>query len=227
MRVAILFSGGKDSTFALKVALEQGWDVRYLVTMVSERDDSWMFHHPCIEQTKLQSQAVGIKQLLKTTSGVKEEEVKDLVEVLLGIKDEIDGVVSGALASRYQKDRIDALCKELDLRSIAPLWGKNQQMFMQEIVDSGMDAIIVGVSCEGMGKEWLGRIIDSRAINDLQKLNERFGINVAGEGGEFETFVMDAPFFKKRIVFGEMEKKWDAETNSGYIICKNAKLIDK
>lgn len=195
--------------------------------MISERDDSWMFHHPCIEQTKLQSHAVGIKQLLKTTSGMKEEEVNDLGEVLRSIKDEIDGVVSGALASRYQKDRIDALCKELDLRSVAPLWGKDQTLFLKNVVDSGMDVAIVGVSCEGMGEEWLGRIIDSRTVEDLQKLNERFGINVAGEGGEFETFVMDAPFFKKRIVFGEMEKKWDAETNSGYIICKNAKLIDK
>ncbi len=222
-----MFSGGKDSTFALKVALEQGWDVKYLITMISERDDSWMFHHPCIELTKIQSQAIGIKQLVKRTTGKKEEELKDLTDILNRVKGDIDAVVSGAIASRYQKDRIDAICKELDLRSIAPLWGKNQAMFLKDVIDSRMDVIFISVSCEGMDKKWLGRKIDSQALEDLKKLNERYGINVAGEGGEYETFVTDGPMFKKRVLLGEVEKVWDKKTNSGYIICKETKLLDK
>lgn len=227
MRVAVMFSGGKDSTFSLKVALDQGWDVKYLVTMISERDDSWMFHHPCIELTKLQSQAVGIKQLLKKTSGRKEDELKDLAEVLEGIKGEIDAVVSGAVASRYQKDRIDAVCKELDLRSIALLWGKNQLKLLEDEVDSGLDIVITGVAAEGFDKSWLGRKIDADAIKELKKLNEMHGINIAGEGGEYETFVVDGPIFKRRIELGGIEKVWDDSTGSGYIICKDAKLINK
>lgn len=227
MRVAVMFSGGKDSTFSLKVALDQGWDVKYLVTMISERDDSWMFHHPCIELTKLQSQAVGIKQLLKKTSGRKEDELKDLAEVLEGIKGEIDAVVSGAVASRYQKDRIDAVCKELDLRSIALLWGKNQLKLLEDEVDSGLDIVITGVAAEGFDKSWLGRKIGVDAIKELKKLNGMHGINIAGEGGEYETFVVDGPIFKRRIELGGIEKVWDDSTGSGYIICKDAKLINK
>ncbi len=227
MRVAILFSGGKDSTFSLKVALDQGWDVRYLVTMVSERDDSWMFHHPCIELTSLQSQAIGITQLMRRTSGLKESEIGDLAVVLNSIKDEIDGVVSGAIASRYQKDRIDAVCKELGLRSLSPLWGKNQEILLKEMIESGMDIILTGVSCEGMGPEWLGRMVDSSCLEELKRLNEAYGVNVSGEGGEYESFVMDAPFFKKRIGFEEVERIWDDGINRGYLVCKGAKLIDK
>ena len=207
--------------------MDQGWDVKYLVTMMSERDDSWMFHHPCIELTKLQSQAVGIRQLLKKTSGRKEDELRDLAEALEGIKDDVDAVVSGAVASRYQKDRIDAVCKELDLRSIALLWGKNQLKLLEDEVDSGLDIVITGVAAEGFDKSWLGRKIDADAIKELKKSNEMHGINIAGEGGEYETFVMDGPIFKRRIGLGNIEKVWDDSTGSGYIICKDAKLINK
>lgn len=227
MRVAVLFSGGKDSTFSLKVALDQGWDVRYLVTMVSERDDSWMFHRPCAELTKLQADAIGIKHIVRRTGGEKEKELEDLMAALRKISGDVDAVVSGAVASRYQKDRIDAVCKELDLRSIALLWGKNQLKLLEDEVDSGLDIVITGVAAEGFDKSWLGRKIDADAIKELKKLNEMHGINIAGEGGEYETFVVDGPIFKRRIELGGIEKVWDDSTGSGYIICKDAKLIHK
>lgn len=227
MRVAVLFSGGKDSTFALNVALEHGWDVKYLVTIMPQRDDSWMFHHPCIQLTELQAEAIGVPHITKKTSGEKEKELDDLIETLKLIKSDIDAVVSGAVASRYQKDRIDAVCKELGLRSITPLWGKNQLKLVEAEVDAGFDIIFSGVSSAGLDKDWLERIIDSQMIEKLKEVNEKYGINIAGEGGEYETFVMDGPIFKKRIVFDEIQKVWDEKTESGYIICKGAKIIDK
>lgn len=227
MRVAVLFSGGKDSTFALNVALEQGWDVRYLMTIMPQREDSWMFHHPCIELTKLQAEAIGIPHITKTTSGEKEKELEDLVQALKEIGDEVDAVVSGAVASRYQKDRIDVVCKELGLRSITPLWGKDQLSLVQAEVEAGFDIIFSGVSSAGLDKSWLGRLMDSQTIEDLKDVHRKHGINIAGEGGEYETFVMDGPIFKKRVMFGDIEKVWDSETENGYIICKGEKLIDK
>jgi len=227
MRVAVLFSGGKDSTFALNVALGQGWDVKYLVTILPERDDSWMFHHPCIERTKLQAEAIGVPHLTRKTGGEKEKELEDLIAVLGKIKDEIDAIVSGAVASRYQKDRIELVCKELELRSITPLWGKDQLKLVQAEIDAGFDIIFSGVSSAGLGKDWLGRILDVQIVEKLKEVHEKHGINVSGEGGEYETFVMDGPIFKKRVVFDDIEKIWNEATESGYIICKNAKLIDK
>jgi diphthine-ammonia ligase len=227
MRVAVLFSGGKDSTFALKVALDQGWDVKYLVSIVPERDDSWMFHRPCMELTELQAEAIGITHVLKSTSGEKEKELEDLMDALKRIKPEIDAVVSGAIASRYQKDRVDMVCKEIGLRSIAPLWGKDQYKLVKQQIDADFDTIFVGVSAEGLGKNMLGAMLDSRTLEMLKEAHEKHGINIAGEGGEYETFVIDGPIFKKRVAFNEVEKVWDDETQSGYIICKGAKLIDK
>lgn len=227
MRVAVLFSGGKDSTFALNVALEQGWDVKYLVTIMPTRDDSWMFHHPCIELTALQAESIGIPHLMRKTSGEKEKELEDLVKALKTIKSEIDAIVSGAVASRYQKDRIELVCKELELRSITPLWGKDQLKLVQAEIDAGFDIIFSGVSSAGLGKDWLGRILDTQNFERLKEVHEKHGINLSGEGGEYETFVMDGTIFKKRVVFEEIEKIWDNDTESGYIICKGAKLIDK
>lgn len=227
MRVAVLFSGGKDSTFTTHVALEQGWDVKYLVTILPKRSDSWMFHHPCIELTKLQAESIGIKQIVKKTSGEKEKELDDLINALKVVKPEVDAVVCGAVASRYQKDRIDAVCKELDLRSITPLWGKDQLNLLQDEIDARFDIIFSGVSSAGLDKEWLGRVLDSQMVERLKEVHEKYGINISGEGGEYETFVMDGPIFKKRVVFEEIEKVWDSDTASGYIICKEAKLIDK
>lgn len=227
MRIAILFSGGKDSTFALHVAIEQGWDVRYLVTILPASNESWMFHHPCIELTKLQAEAIGIKQIVRATTGEKEKELEDLIAALKEISGDVDAIVSGAVASRYQKDRIDAVCKELGLKSIVPLWGKTQLKLLQDEVAAGLEIIITGVAAEGFDENWLGRKVDAETINKLKQLSEKFGINAAGEGGEYETFVTDGPIFKRRVEFGNVKKIWDERTASGYIICKDAKLIDK
>lgn len=213
--------------FALNVALSEGWKVKYLVTMLPVQSDSWMFHHPCIKLTELQAEAIGIKHILQKTRGEKEKELEDLTAVLQKISEEIDGVVSGAVASSYQKDRIDSVCKNLGLHSITPLWEKDQLKLLKDEVATGFGIMITGVAAEGFDESWLGRRIDTNTINELKRLNEKFGINPAGEGGEYETFVIDSPIFKKRIELGEVEKIWDEKTNSGYIICKNAKLINK
>jgi len=227
MRVAVLFSGGKDSTFAAHVALQQGWDVRCLVTLLPKRADSWMFHHPCAELAKLQAEAMGIRHVARETSGEKEKELEDLVAVLKSVAGEVDAVVSGAVASRYQKDRIDAVCKELGLRSLAPLWGKDQLTLLREELGAGLEIVMTAVAAEGLDARWLGRRIDADAANELALLNKKFGINISGEGGEYETLVTDAPFFRKKIKLGEIEKTWDDETSSGFIICKDAKLVSK
>jgi len=195
--------------------------------MIPARSDSWMFHHPCAELTKLQAEAMGIKHVMWETAGEKEKELEDLTAAIRSIKDDIDAVVSGAVASRYQKDRIDAVCKELDLRSICPLWGKDQLKLLRDEIDAGLEIVMTAAAAEGLDASWLGRRIDDAATNELAALNKKYGINVALEGGEGETFVTDAPFFKKKVDLGKIEKVWDDDTSSGYIICKDAKLVNK
>ncbi|NJE05029.1 TIGR00289 family protein [Thermococcus sp. M36] len=221
MRVAVLYSGGKDSNYALYWALKQEFEVKYLVSMVSESDESYMYHVPNIHLTELQAKAVGIPLIKGFTSGEKEKEVEDMKAVLEGLK--IDGVVAGALASEYQKQRVDRVAKELGIESFAPAWHRDPVDYMRELVGI-FDIVMVGTAAYGLDRGWLGRRIDEKALEELVKLHEKYKIHVAGEGGEFETFVRDAPFFRARIVFDEVEKRWSECSYSGVLEVKRAHL---
>ncbi len=200
-----------------------GWEVSFLVTMVPQRADSWMFHYPNIQMADLFAEAVGIPLLKAETSGVKEVEVEDLKRVLTGL--DVEAVVSGAIASQYQKDRVDRICKELGKRHVAPLWHEEPLKLLKEIVALKMDVIFVGVYAHGFDRTWLGRIIDEKAVDDLIELNRRFQVSLVGEGGEYETLVLDAPFFGKRIDLVDAERVW--EKTSGYLDVRRAVLVGK
>ncbi len=227
MKLAALFSGGKDSVYAVYQMINQGHDMKYLVTMKPKRPDSWMFHKPLVEFTNLQAESMGIKQIIAETEGEKENELVDMKNALEKIKDEIDGVVSGALASNYQKVRVDKICEELGLESIAPLWQADQLQRLREEIKQGFKIMITAVAAEGFDESWLGKIIDEKVIDDLEKLHKKFGIHPGFEGGEAESFVLDCPIFKKKIEIKDFKKVWDAKTSSGYIEVRNAKLVDK
>ena len=225
MNVAVLFSGAKDSTFAIYKAMSRGMNVKYLVTILPRTNESYMFHYPNVRWTKLQAQALGIRLVTQKTEGEKERELEDLEEILKPLKPEIQGVVSGALESRYQKTRIDNICRKLGLKSFAPHWQRSMRDYLQDIIVSGFKVIITSVSAEGMGKEWLGRKLDHSAIKDLEKLSRKYGIHKGFEGGEAETFVLDGPIFNKRIEIIRARKEWDGVR--GIYIIEEAKLVDK
>src|SRR4030042_2924535 len=108
MKVAALFSGGKDSTYAIYIAQQYGWNVTNLVTIISENKDSWMYHTLNIHLTEKQAESMNIPLVKKVTKGEKEKELDDLEEILKDL--DIDGVISGALASEYQRTRIEKIC---------------------------------------------------------------------------------------------------------------------
>lgn len=223
MRVAALITGGKDSALALYRALKLGYEVKVLVTMIPQREDSWMFHFPNIHLSDLFAEAVEIPLVKAETVGIKETELKDLKNLLATL--DVDGVVSGAISSRYQKIRIDKVCQELNLESIAPLWQEDSMQLLKEIINLNFDVIIVGVYAYGFDHSWLGRKINSTTMKNLVELNDKYQISLVGEGGEYETLVLDAPIFKKRIQVLQTERIW--ENHSGYLLVKEAKLVDK
>jgi len=195
MRVACLFSGGKDSCFALFWALYQGFEP-ILVTMKSA-EYSLMFHHPNIEKTKLQAEAVGVKQVIVETDD--KNELKDLEKTLKEL--EVEGIVTGALASEYQKQRIDNIGEELGVPTYSPIWHKRDQL-LPEILEY-FEIYISAVSAEGMGEDLLGK-----PFSELTKRKIK-GIHPMLEGGEGETFVADAPFFKHAIKIKGWKTTWD------------------
>ena len=128
----MLFSGGKDSVLCVDWALEQGHDVPVLITIQSKNPESYMFHVPNIGWTRLQAEAMGIPQLTIETEGEKEVELEDMKRALELAKEDhgIEGVVSGAIYSNYQSSRIERICGELDLDSVAPLWKRRPRTML-------------------------------------------------------------------------------------------------
>jgi len=187
------------------------------------REDSWMFHYPNIHLVDLLSEAVGISLVKSETSGIKERELEDLKRVVEKL--DVEGLVSGAIASTYQKTRIESVCKRTRLECIMPLWHEDPFSILDEILRLNFEVIITGVYAYGFDKKWLGRKIGADTLTDLAELNKRYGISLVGEGGEYETLVLDAPFFKKRIIIVAAEKIW--EKQGGYYLINKAELEKK
>ncbi len=219
MRVAVLFSGGKDSSYALFCAQHYGWDVAHLVTVFSTSAESYMYHVPAIELTRLAAESIGIPLVEVGTPPEPEAELVPLKEALGEL--DIDGIVSGALASEYQRRRLDQVCQSVGIKSFAPLWHKNQRDYVHEMVDEGFEVMVTGCYAEGLDESWLGRVLDHKALAALDRLHDRYGISVAGEGGEYESFVAYGPHMGRRVAV-EYEKEW--KRDSGKIIVKNAWL---
>ncbi len=223
MNLMALTSGGKDSLFAAYIMHAQGFEIKRLVTLFPERQDSYMFHHPNIHLTGDMAKSMGIPFQKRITGGEKERELidlKDAIAASVAVENEIQGiqgVVSGALSSEYQRQRIDVICEELGLVSFAPLWHKDPEMLLLEMLDAGFEMIITAVAADGLDETWLGRKIDEGCIKDLKDLHRRYGIHIGGEGGEFETLVLDMPLFKKRLEIKKARKEWDG-TSGVYVV---------
>lgn len=181
MKAVCLLSGGKDSFLSAVMGLEQGMDIRYSLTVLPE-NDSMMFHVPNIRYAENAASILGLR-----TEFTEEQNFRNALEEAKG--KEIECVISGAIASEYQKTRIERLCTEIGLVSFIPLWMKDQERIMEEIINSEIRAMIVSVSAEGLGIDYLGRYIDGGLIADLKEKSEKVPINISGEGGEYETFV--------------------------------------
>jgi len=228
MKIASLFSGGKDSAFALYKAVQEGYEIACLITIKSKRTDSYMFHIPNIGFAELQAEALEIPVVYMESSGVKEKELEDLKKAMEIAKKKynVEGLVSGALASKYQASRIKKLCDELDLISITPLWGIDEEQYLKDLIKQEFNVIITGIAADGLNKSWLGRKIDDKCIADLKIIHEKNKIHIAAEGGEYETFVLDCPLFKNKIKITDFEIRMENECTGQYVI-KAAELVKK
>lgn len=186
-----------------------------------------MFHYPNLSWTKLQAEAIGIPQVIQETPGVKEEELEDLASAIHHAKETygLDGIYTGALASSYQRSRVERVCRELGLQCISPLWGIDPEQHLRRLVKDGFVAMVVSVSALGLDREWLGRIIDDAAIGELITLGRKFKFNAALEGGEGETLVLDCPLFKSKIDVLKAVTHWKRDSGTYEIL--EARLIAK
>ena len=217
-----LFSGGKDSSWALYRALEEGLNVTHLLTVHPE-GDSYMYHVPATRLAELAAESIGLPLVdvepgafeteTATDSGAQgDREIEPLEAALRELRTELDcelvGVTAGAVESEYQTSRIEGLCDRLGIKLFAPLWQRDPIALGEAMIDAGFEITIVQVAAYGLDETWLGRTLDAAALAELQELNEEYGVHVLGEGGEFETLVTDAPHMNRPIRI-KYETEWD------------------
>lgn len=212
MKVGSLFSGGKDSTFAIYRARSQGHEVSCLVTVFPRSEESHLLHHPNIEMTRLQAKLMKIPQVsIRADSDSTDTEVEQLKKALETAKGKfgIQGIVHGGIRSKFQKNHFEQVCQSLDLEVLSPLWNVDEKSYMRELVKSGFEFIITNVGAQGLDEQWLGKEITAQDVEKLITASSKFGFNLSFEGGEAETFVIACPLFSGRIKITKSSKTWD------------------
>jgi ABC transporter with metal-binding/Fe-S-binding domain ATP-binding protein len=229
-----LFSGGKDSSWALYRALEAGHPVERLVT-VHPTGDSYMYHTPATHLTALAAESIGIDLLdvhpedfeaeSADESGEQgDRELEPLERALESLADEwglIGGVTAGAVESEYQTSRIQAMCDRLGAELFAPLWQEDPRELAAAMLEAGFEIVVLQVAAYGLDESWLGRTLDADAVAELEDLHDEYGVHVLGEGGEFETFVVDGPHMTRRLDL-EYERVWEGDR--GHLEITDARL---
>ena len=231
-----LFSGGKDSSWALYRALELGLPVERLLTVHPE-GESFMYHTPATHLASLAAESVGIELVdvhpedfeaaatAEEGSGERgDRELEPMERALESLREELGGlggVTAGAIESEYQTSRIERMADRLGCQLFAPLWQRSPRELADEMLAAGFEIRIVQVAAYGLDESWLGRTLDHEAIAELETLHEEYGVHILGEGGEFETFVVDGPHMSRRVELA-YETVWEGDR--GYVDVTDAYL---
>lgn len=203
MTWAALTSGGKDSVLAIQRAIDAGIEVSALVTVRPENPHSYMFHSANLDAVRVMAEVAGMEYHEIPSAGKKEEEIFEMEEGLEALG--LDGIITGAVASTYQRARLEAIAGRLGVQLYAPLWHMDYAALLREVA-AHLDAIIVVCAAEGLTEEYLGAHIDDATVEQLLALEQRYRINPAGEGGEYESLTLDAPFFSRPITYTSAER---------------------
>lgn len=199
--VGVLFSGGKDSNAALYRMLQRGNEIACLINLRSQNQDSYMFDTKEEDVVRKQAEALGLPVLFQETAGEKETELADLDRALAEAREEygIEGIASGALKSMYQKERVEEAAERAGLKSFGPLWNEDQESYMRWLVSEGFEIMVTDVAAAGLDGSWEGTVLNDERLKELLELADEHGFHPAGEGGGFETVVLDGPTFNHSI----------------------------
>ncbi|MFI5416153.1 MAG: diphthine--ammonia ligase [Nitrososphaerales archaeon] len=212
MKLASLFSGGKDSTYAIYKAKQDGHSIECLVSIFPQSEESYLLHYPNISATSLQATAMKIPQIQSRVDTTDPQiELEQLQNLLEKAKKDfgIEGIVHGGLFSDYQRTRFETIGNNLNLKVLSPLWHIDQKNYLKELLDSKFKFIITSVTSAGLDESWMGREITRDDVEQLILLSEKYGFNLTFEGGEAETFVVDCPLFYSPIRIVKANKIWD------------------
>ena len=212
MKLAAFFSGGKDSCCAIYKAKKLGHTIEALITIIPYSDESHLLHYHNITKTKVQSESMNISHIIgKSVSTKTTDEISLLHKLINEAKNnfQIDGIVHGGILSEFQRSKFEAICDDLKLKLISPLWHENASVYMKNLLDENFEFIICSVTTNGLDDKWLGKKITYDNLKILEKLAKKFQFNLNFEGGEAETFVLNCPIFKNPLKITKFKKNWD------------------
>ena len=220
---AALYSGGKDSTYSLHLAYLQGYVIKCLLIIKPPRD-SELYHTPYVNLTLLQADALGLPFIR-----IKGDGMNALRRTLTKLKKdypEVKYVITGALRSDYQRMRFNFIASEFNLKVTSPLWRKNQEEYLRDVVRHGIRFTLTFISVKGLPPKYIGKVIDEKDVEEIIMLSKIHGFNPAFEGGEAETLVLDAPLFRKKLVLEDYEvvREWEYVYR---LLIKRIRVVEK
>lgn len=229
MDVAILYSGGKDSTFAIQHAVEKGWNIKYLVSVKPARKDCFLFHFATVEQTKELAKMLNIPHFYvkcRVADPVKEAGiVKEVIENNQK-KMRIDAVVLGGTGlQETQLKSIQNALRPLKVEAFASHAGEEHDLIMEEMLNNGYEILITQIASDGL-KEWLGKIVTKENFSQLKKDSIKYGFHIGFEGGYADTLVTDCPIFPQRLVIEDMSITYD-DNYCGHVVVNKCRMENK
>lgn len=229
MDVAILYSGGKDSTFAIQHAREKGWSIKYLISVKPTRKDCFLFHYATIEQTRELAKILQIPHFYvkcKMADPVKEAEIVKKIVESNQRKLKIDAVVLGGTGlQETQLKSIQNALRPLKIDAFASHAGDDHDMIMEEMLKNGYEILITQIASDGL-KEWLGKKITKENFPQLKKDSVKYGFHIGFEGGYADTLVTDCPMFSKRLVIEDVSIIYE-DDYCGHAVINKYRLEDK
>ena len=225
MKVAVLFSGGKDSTFAVEFAQKSGHEIAYLLSVKPNRKDCYLFHYATVEHTVEQAKALGLNHIIVpcTVADPKLEAqiVKGVVE-----KNPVDAVILGGVGLQETQLRsVKEALSPLGVKVFPAHGGKDHAVVFQEMLSRGYKIKITQVASAGL-MQWLGKIVSKENCPQLKADSEKFGFHIGFEGGYADTFVLDAPIFSHGFE-SIAEEKIVEDEYCGHVEITELKAVEK
>jgi len=221
-----MYSGGKDSNYAVKHALDKGWTIKYLLSVKPTRTDCFLFHYATVEHTKLQAQALGLKHHLLSCTVADPKQEAEIVRQFVTANEKVDAVVLGGTGLQAtQIKSIQEALRPHGIEVFAAHSGEDHFGVLKNMINDGFEIMITQVASDGLMK-WLGSTITKDNLPELEADSVKYGFHVGGEGGYYDSFVVNSPCFSKSVVVEEAEKVIE-DQYSGHMLFKQVKLAVK
>ena len=229
MDIAILYSGGKDSTLAIQHAKDKGWNIKYLISVKPTRKDCYLYHYATIEQTRDLAKILQIPHFYvkcEVSEPVKEANIiKEIVEKNQKRMRVSAVVLGGTGLQETQLKSIQNALRPLKIEAFASHSGEEHDLIIEEMLKKGYEILITQIASDGL-REWLGKTITNENFPQLKRDSVKYGFHIGFEGGYADTLVTDCPIYSKRLVIDDMSIIYE-DDYCGHVVINKYRMEGK